>query len=119
MPCQREFWSLCIRKRFFSKGFAISRKLDETIRGHLFCSFIAPVLKKGLENPHRRARSLGFLARESDPVFARWAGRRSYSSPLPPSLANHVTYVHRAENDLLVKFMCVARWVVANERSIF
>jgi hypothetical protein len=40
----------------------IVHKLDETIRGHVFCSFLALVLKKALED--RGARSRRLLARD-------------------------------------------------------
>ena len=59
----------------------IYHKLDETIRGHVSCSFLALVLKKGTGRPHRRdgrSRAMGVLTRDPrEPRFAdRDRGRR-------------------------------------------
>jgi hypothetical protein len=47
----------------------IHHKLDETIRGHVACSFLALVLKKELED---RIAALGASAVEPEPARASW-----------------------------------------------
>src|SRR3984957_6528711 len=71
----------------------IYHKLDETIRGHVSCSFLALVLKrkKGTGGPHRRdgrSRAIGVLAR--DPRRPRLADRdrgRTGREAFRPALA--------------------------------
>jgi hypothetical protein len=53
MLCYKQLWTVeqtfRIAKHLFSTR-PIFHKLDETIRGHVFCSFLALVLKKALED---------------------------------------------------------------------
>ena len=59
MLCYKQLWTVeqtfRTAKHLFSTQ-PIFHKLDETIRGHVFCSFLALVLKKALED---RVAALG------------------------------------------------------------
>ena len=91
MLCYKQLWTVeqtfRTAKHLFSTR-PIFHKLDETIRGHVFCSFLALVLKKALEDriaalghsgswPEIMARS-GFTDRDRDRVrrqaLHRWLG---------------------------------------------
>jgi transposase len=53
MLCYKQLWTVEQTFRTAKHLFAtrpIFHKLDETIRGHVFCSFLALVLKKALED---------------------------------------------------------------------
>jgi Helix-turn-helix domain len=53
MLCYKQLWTVELTFRTAKHLFAtrpIFHKLDETIRGHVFCSFVALVLKKALED---------------------------------------------------------------------
>ena len=54
----------------------IFHKLDATIRGHVFCSFLALVLKRALEDASRRSL---------DPVPGRRSSQTSIRRPRPKS----------------------------------
>ena len=67
MLCYKQLWTVEQTFRTAKHLFAtrpIFHKLDETIRGHVFCSFLALVLKKSAGGPHRRARPRRLLARD-------------------------------------------------------
>jgi hypothetical protein len=66
MLCYKQLWT--VEQTFRTAKHLLAtrpsfHKLDETIRGHLFCSLLALVLKKA-GGPHRRARSCRLLARD-------------------------------------------------------
>ena len=67
MLCYRQLWT--VEQTFrTAKHLLLTRpifhKLDETIRCHAFCSFLALVLKKALEDRVCRAGACGFVARD-------------------------------------------------------
>jgi transposase len=72
MLCYKQLWTVeqtfRTAKHLFSTR-PIFHKLDETIRGHVFCSFLALVLKKALED---RIAALGRSpGRRSSPIWIR------------------------------------------------
>ena len=65
MLCYKQLWG--VEQTFRTAKHLLStrpifHKLDETIRGHVFCSFLALVLKSELEERIGRSRSLRVLA---------------------------------------------------------
>jgi transposase len=53
MACYKQLWT--VEQTFRTAKYLLStrptfHKLDETFRGHVFCSFLARVLKKALED---------------------------------------------------------------------
>ena len=62
MLCYKQLWTVeqtfRTAKHLFATG-PIFHKLDETIRGHVFCSFLALVLKKALEDRTAALRRSG------------------------------------------------------------
>ena len=73
MLCYKQLWTVEQTFRTAKHLFAtrpIFHKLDETIRGHVFCSFLALVLKKALED--RTAASAALVTgRRSSPIWIR------------------------------------------------
>ena len=81
MLCYKQLWRV---ERAFrtSKGLFATRpifhKLDETIRGHVSCSFLALVLKKELERPHRQSGQANCRRRRNRRrLLARYCRRAS------------------------------------------
>jgi transposase len=79
MLCYKQLWRV---ERAFrtSKGLFATRpifhKLDETIRGHVSCSFLAPRAEKGAGGPHRRHRQTGRRRRRRSQRFLARYSRR-------------------------------------------
>ena len=79
MLCYKQLWRVERAFRTSKSLFAtrpIFHKLDETIRGHVSCSFLALVLKKGAGGPHRQSGQAGRRRRRRAKWFlARYSGR--------------------------------------------
>ena len=85
MLCYKQLWTVEQTFRTAKQLFAtrpIFHKLDETIRGHVFCSFLALVLKTALEE---RAASKGIALLQD---WSSWASRRSHLSRDSQCVAN-------------------------------
>ena len=103
MLCYKQLWTVeqtfRTAKHLFSTR-PIFHKLDETIRGHVFCSFLALVLKKALEDRIAalgRSASWREIIADLDSLTETRSSRRasaSSSAPRPAaSLALHATGV--------------------------
>jgi hypothetical protein len=91
MLCYKQLWTVeqtfRTAKHLFSTR-PIFHKLDETIRGHVFCSFLALVLKTALEE---RIAALGRpgSGRKSSPIWIPWPRLRLATTANASSSAQH------------------------------